>query len=393
LARALPLTLILGLLSSSARAECPEWSYDDSKGNGPSMWGDLCPEYAACKTEYQSPIELSNPTHVIEAEVAASLNYSYVVANKATFANTRYTFEASDLGNGNNISFPGLLPFNLVEFHFHVPSEHTKNGQHFPMELHMLHIDAEENRAVLVLVYSVGDDNANNPFLESLSSYLPNIPYDEDDVEISSVDIASQVNLVPGYYHYEGSTTTPPCFGGVQWFVARQPIPVSPSVLSKFSSIHNARPVQKLDAREVSLFTPGIVYVPRAPTWIVALSVLGIGMLLLAVVVALTRTAHRQQAARSRVVMDDVEFEEFLGGPHPANHHEPSPATGSLNTDHAPSATAVGSLNAALGSLNIAKVGSPSAATAAGSSRASPPPGAWNSGPSVLGSLNADPHE
>ena len=33
--------------------------------------------------------------------------------------------------------------FKPVQFHFHAPSEHTKNGKTFPLELHIVHVDAE----------------------------------------------------------------------------------------------------------------------------------------------------------------------------------------------------------------------------------------------------------
>ena len=29
--------------------------------------------------------------------------------------------------------------FDLKQFHFHSPSEHTINGEHFPLEMHMVH--------------------------------------------------------------------------------------------------------------------------------------------------------------------------------------------------------------------------------------------------------------
>ncbi len=38
----------------------------------------------------------------------------------------------------DGITVNGLfLPLN--QFHFHSPSEHTLNGQHFPLEMHMVH--------------------------------------------------------------------------------------------------------------------------------------------------------------------------------------------------------------------------------------------------------------
>lgn len=33
--------------------------------------------------------------------------------------------------------------FKPVQFHFHSPSEHTKNGRTFPLELHIVHVDTK----------------------------------------------------------------------------------------------------------------------------------------------------------------------------------------------------------------------------------------------------------
>ena len=41
--------LFLGLLSLffiALHAQCPQWSYDEAAMNGPSHWGDLCPQYS-----------------------------------------------------------------------------------------------------------------------------------------------------------------------------------------------------------------------------------------------------------------------------------------------------------------------------------------------------------
>ncbi len=58
------------------------------------------------------------------------------------------------------------------------------------------------------------------------------------------------------WYHYRGSTTTPPCTETVDWFVYREPIPVK---TSNYNAIKaginngqpNARPIQSLNNRTV----------------------------------------------------------------------------------------------------------------------------------------------
>jgi len=119
------------------------------------------------------------------------------------------------------------------------------------------------------------------------------------------------VNLVSGFYHYEGSHTTPPCFEGVQWFVARDPIAVSKSALSLYASfLNNSRPLQQLNGRSISVYTPG----PQEDTirkWIAVISFTGLGVLIVVVLGGLVRISYRYFYLRSR--KDERELVGFIG--------------------------------------------------------------------------------
>jgi len=50
--------------------------------------------------------------------------------------------------------------FKPVQFHFHSPSEHTKNGKGFPLELHIVHLDAvtQQLAAVIGIFFEINED-------------------------------------------------------------------------------------------------------------------------------------------------------------------------------------------------------------------------------------------
>lgn len=55
--------------------------------------------------------------------------------------------------------------FMPLQFHFHSPSEHTIDGKHWPLELHMVNLDDFGNITVVGVMFEKGK---HNDFIESL---------------------------------------------------------------------------------------------------------------------------------------------------------------------------------------------------------------------------------
>jgi carbonic anhydrase len=126
--------------------------------------------------------------------------------------------------------------YELAQFHFHCPGEHTFDGQRADGELHLVHRSAVGQVAVLGVQLSVGRRCASlDTLVASLAEGTP------DRIDPSA--------LVPAdleYVAYEGSLTTPPYDEGVAWHVLTQPIEFSSSQLDTIGAVHgrNSRPVQ-----------------------------------------------------------------------------------------------------------------------------------------------------
>ena len=58
----------------------------------------------------------------------------------------------------------------MRHFHFHAPSEHTVDGEHFPMEMHFVHQSADGALAVVGVLLEQG---AANPGITPLWAQLP----------------------------------------------------------------------------------------------------------------------------------------------------------------------------------------------------------------------------
>ncbi|MDX1351905.1 MAG: carbonic anhydrase family protein, partial [Thiomicrorhabdus sp.] len=138
--------------------------------------------------------------------------------------------------------------YELLQFHFHTPSEHQKDGFNYPMEMHLVHKDGEGNLAVMGVIFQEGEEN---PQIQTL---LNNLPKEIGKEELRRGAGVNPVMFIPGnteFYKYSGSLTTPPCTEGVYWMVFKHPIEASIEQIQQLNEVmgDNARPVQKINSR------------------------------------------------------------------------------------------------------------------------------------------------
>jgi carbonic anhydrase len=166
---------------------------------------------------------------------------------------------ADGINNGHTIqvNFPGGdvltigdASYELVQFHFHSPSEHTVKGEHFAMEMHLVHRSAEGNLAVAGVFIEEGQ---HNPAFDPIWSNLPTTKGNESHFQDVIVDLTTLLPTETTTYRYDGSLTTPPCSEGVKWIIATTPIQLSKEQIGAIRKIihGNNRPVQPLHGRPV----------------------------------------------------------------------------------------------------------------------------------------------
>ena len=228
---------------AKASGDAPHWTYEGS--TGPSHWGDLADEFIACKAgTSQSPIDILGS---IQAQ-PASIQFGYH-DSPLRILNNGHTLQIN-YDPGSSITI-GHDQYELLQFHFHTPSEHQVSAHNFPMEGHLVHKDTNDRLAVVGVFIEEGH---SNPFFQALVDNLPHNAGQED--VISSVHLNAE-DMLPhdrDIYTYSGSLTTPPCSEGVSWNVMSTPIEMSGEQIAAFSAImgHNNRPVQALNDRAIS---------------------------------------------------------------------------------------------------------------------------------------------
>ena len=240
-----------------SHTEKTEWGYESE--NGPDVWAELSPEYILCaEGKHQSPIDLVNPTPAKLPPIICE----YYWTTRLNIRNTGHTIEVAS-PEGNWIEVDGTR-YQLLQFHFHAPSEHTVASKSFDMEMHFVHKSEEGNLAVVGLLIESGDHNVA---FDPVWAHLPAIPGETQRVEVNgNFHIDPFLMLSPdgqvsdegiqplsGYYHYDGSLTTPPCSEGVTWIVLKTPIQMSEAQIAAFKAIihDNNRPVQPLNGRKL----------------------------------------------------------------------------------------------------------------------------------------------
>ena len=216
------------------------WSYE---GEGaPANWGTLKPEWQLCNVgERQSPIDIRDGIKV-ELE---PIRFDYRPSNFRIVDNG-HTIQVN-LGPGNTIAVMGRM-YDLVQFHFHRPSEERINGKGFDMVVHLVHKDLDGRLAVVAVLLERGQAH---PVMQTLWNNLPLEKHSDYSPEGVAIDLNQLLPENRSYYTYMGSLTTPPCSEGVMWMVMKQPAQVSAEQIAIFSRLYpmNARPVQSIRGR------------------------------------------------------------------------------------------------------------------------------------------------
>jgi carbonic anhydrase len=211
----------------------------------------LNPDWALCAGgKAQSPVDLSGARQ----QKSDAMKLAFPAANLRIIHQT-HVLDAIDNGHTIQINYDsgetfkiGNESYELRQYHFHSPSEHTVNGRHYPMEMHLVHLSKDKKIAVIGVFIEEG---RHNSAFDAIWSNLPQKTGQEVHIENVQVDID---DMLPGNkttYRYSGSLTTPPCSEDVRWFVYAEPIELSRDQIKAFRNIFhgNYRPIQPLNNR------------------------------------------------------------------------------------------------------------------------------------------------
>jgi len=239
-------------------AQAIAFNYGD---NGPSKWGGTC-----SVGRLQSPVDLLSPSsrtaewgpggsQPAQAAPAgwANIDFNYKEREQVSILNTGHGTMQVNFQPGN-LATVGDRELELVQYHFHSPSEHAIDGKRFPMEVHLVHKVKGGGFAVVAVFLDTGGV-VDNPGLQLALSYAPVEHEQENKINRP----LNPKTLLPRtkdgrrpYVHYVGSLTTPPCTEYVDWYVMTDHVKVTDKQVVDFmlyvgdakTLAQNSRPIQ-----------------------------------------------------------------------------------------------------------------------------------------------------
>ena len=225
---------------SPRKDHAPHWGYQGD--GGPEHWGDLKATFKACSAgRRQSPINLeaTEPAHLMPL----SIHYKVSLID---LVNNGHTVQAN-YGAGSYITL-GNERYDLLQFHFHTPSEHRVADRSFPMEIHFVHRNKRGQLAVIGILVAPGDYNL------AAREIWDRLPTQAHTKSANTRALINARDLLPEdtrHFRYSGSLTTPPCSENVNWLVLQTPVRFSEGQIAKLHRIigMNARPAQARNSR------------------------------------------------------------------------------------------------------------------------------------------------
>ncbi|XP_039634434.1 carbonic anhydrase 4a isoform X5 [Perca fluviatilis] len=274
--------LILPVLLASFWTICTglDWCYQsqftcDHQCNAPDKWNHAQRD---CGGNHQSPINIVTRKTLKDERLTPFEFNNYQQIFRDTIKNNGHSVKVG-VPHLSTISGGGLpSTYKAVQFHMHwgnnggPGSEHTIDGEQYPMELHIVHMKNEytdlttalsDPEGVAVLGFFYETSNSANRKYDPITNTLRSIKTTNSNTSLPSISLAQLIpaeqNLT-SFYRYNGSLTTPGCNEAVIWTVFENTIPLSVDQLRVFSELQfhdgkpmvgNFRPVQPLNGRQV----------------------------------------------------------------------------------------------------------------------------------------------
>jgi carbonic anhydrase len=213
------------------------WDYEGEMG--PEHWGK---EFPTCgKGKSQSPLNIKGPFEKVRFSVVPDYK-----PGPLKIINNGHTIQVNVVP-GSKIRIDGKA-FDLLQYHFHRPSEEHINGKPSAMVIHFVHKNESGELAVLGVLLQEGNEN---PGIKTLWSHAP----PKEGPEVAPDNVAfNPTNLLPRemeFFHYDGSLTTPPCTEKVKFYILKSQVNISKDQVTQFPFKMNARPVQPLNDRKI----------------------------------------------------------------------------------------------------------------------------------------------
>ena len=213
------------------------WDYEGPMG--PENWGK---EFPRCgRGKEQAPLDIKGP--FVKARFSIAPDYK---PGPLRIVNNGHTIQVN-VNPGSKMRIDGV-PYELLQFHFHRPSEEALNGKRQAMVIHFVHKSSDGALAVLGMLLQMGNEN---PGIKTLWTHAPQ---QEGPEQQPDGVVFNPANLLPRemeFYHYDGSLTTPPCTEKVKFFILRTMVNIAPEQVNQFPFKLNARPIQPLNDRVI----------------------------------------------------------------------------------------------------------------------------------------------
>jgi len=166
----------------------PHWGYEGDLG--PEKWGDVFP---TCGTgKQQSPIDIRGPFDKASYEIIPEYR-----AGTLKILNNGHTIQVN-ASPGSKTSINGES-FDLLQFHFHRPSEEHIEGKPSAMVAHFVHKSAGGKLAVIGVLFNEGSGNS------VIKTIWDNAPRTETPEKVVSEMTVNPGALLPKRFHYYSS--------------------------------------------------------------------------------------------------------------------------------------------------------------------------------------------
>ncbi|XP_061917848.1 carbonic anhydrase 4b [Entelurus aequoreus] len=257
-----------------------DWCYQSEVScnhtcSGPDDWGLVSHH---CISKAQSPVNIVTRRTLPDGRLTPLHLIGYQDTFHGHLSNNGHTVQL-DLPPSIRINGGNLVrTYNAVQLHFHwgknggPGSEHTLDGERFPMEMHVVHIKEQytsisqavrDRTGVAVLGFFFQESGSANKKFAPLINALKRITRPSNKTTLEGVSLQmfiAPLSNMTAYFRYDGSLTTPLCAEAVVWTLFENPIPLSRQQLAAFSQleffsgrpmVNTFRPVQPLNGRQV----------------------------------------------------------------------------------------------------------------------------------------------